>query len=493
MAAEESATRKIRDLGRSRAVSETLVTASDLQAAFEELRPDYLKLLADAGWPGDPADLLREIEAGRFSERTFPVGGILKWMSYRKPSGEISFYNNVEWAGDEPFEAFEVRLLSAGWRWAFIIPKACGNLALLSRAGASELDVSMISGVLELTDSEGRTIVIHGGETKTVTAPLQSTTRRGKAGFDTAVEVDEGSLELRDYGHPVAVTVDEGNQVSATVSATGRLLLAVPEGNPEPLPIRIGDATGTLSAGASMSSAWSDEDAVPPEVRIGFTVPRMAPRSGINAHWIAGIGSEIEVQVTGGDHGIESWTPMIDDQEATLDQLRGPWTVGEHTLAVVAIDKLGKDHHSDPIHFRYDIEPPALSWGIEGLGPIGSAGRPREGYLDDDPEDPPPARRGRRLLQIGDQEWETDSDHTQVVFRPQRKKGLRFEGIDVPLGPEQGLWILAEDDECGDAGRVSYDLVTGDGGVIVLRVEAVDCAGNAQRGRLSLTPAKKRR
>lgn len=484
----ESAPREIRDLGRSRAVSEPLETASDLQTTFEELREDYLELLQEAGWEGDPADLLQAIAEGRFIERTFPVGGKLPWMSYRKPSGKISFYRNVVWAGDEPFEAFEIRILSNDWRWAFIVPKLCGNLALLSRTGAGDLDVSLISGVLELTDTEGRPIVIRGGETKTVTAPLQdlSATRRGEAGFDTEVEVEEGSLELRDYGHPVAVTVDEGHQVSATVSTTGRLLLAVPESNPGPLPIRVGDATGTLSAGANMSSAWSTEGAVPPDVRIGFTVPRLAPRSGINAHWIAGIGSEIEVKVTEGDHGIDHWTPMIDDEEASLDALRGPWTVGEHTLEVLAVDKLGKSHRSDPIQFRYDIEPPELSWGVEGIGP-------RMGRLTaDDPGSPRPSLRGRRLLRIGNLEWQTDSDHTQVVVRPQRKKGLRFEGIDVPLGPEQGLWVLAEDNECGDAGSLSYDLLTGDDDEVVLRVEAVDCAGNAQRGRFSLVPRSKK-
>ncbi len=494
----ESAPREIRNLGRSRAVSEPLETASDLQTTFEELRSDYLELLEKAGWEGDPADLFQAIEEGRFTERTFPVGGRLPWMSYRKPAGQITFYSNVVWAGEAPFEAFEVRLLSNDWRWAFIIPKACGNLALLSRTGGGDLDVSVTSGVLELIDPEGRPIVIHGGETKTVTAPLQDlgAAQRGEAGFETSVEVEEGSLELRDYGHPISVTVDEGSTVSATLSPTGRLLLAVPESNPGPLPIRVGDAIGTLSAGAGMSSGWS-EDAEPPAVRIGFTTPRLAPRSGINAHWIAGMGAEIEVQVTEGDNGIEYWTPRIDDQETSLEALRGPWTVGEHTLAVVAVDGLGKRHQTDPIRFRYDVEPPELSWGVEGLGPIGPAGSlPEEGqagHLVDDSESPPPSLRGRRLLRIGKREWEADSDHTQVVIRPQHKKDQHFEGIDVPLGPEQGVWILAEDDECSDAGSLSYDLVAGDDGGVVLRVAAVDCAGNSRRGRLNLTRAEKKR
>ncbi len=483
----ESAPREIRNLGRSRAVSRPLETAADLQAVFEELRPDYVELLEKAGWEGDPADLLRAIAEGAFTERTFPVGGRLPWMSYRK-AGKIDFYRDVVWAGKEAFEAFEVRLTSNDWRWAFIVPKACGNLALLSRAGAGDLDVSVTRGVLKLTDPEGREIVVRSGESATVTAPLTApgATERGERGVETSVEVEEGRVELRDYGHPIAVTLEGGNTVSATISQAGRLLLAVPETNPGPLPVRVGDATGTLSAGAGMSSGWASADVEPPEVRIGFGAPHLAPRSGLHRHWIVGRETEIEIAVADAGSGVERWTPVIDGEETTRDALRGPWTVGEHTVAVVAVDGAGNRRQTDPVPFLCDTEPPELAWGVEGVAPMAPGS-----VANDDPGSPPPSLRGRRLLRVGKRHWETDSDSIQVVIRPQVRKPWRFEGLDVPLGRERGLWVLAEDAHCADAGRVAYDLAAEDDSTIVLRIEAVDCAGNARRGRLTLKRARR--
>ncbi len=247
------------------------------------------------------------------------------------------------------------------------------------------------------------------------------------------------------------------------------------------------------------------EDTAPPEVRISFTGPRLAPRSGLNNRWIVGPGMTIEVEVEDGSSGVEEWTPAIDGEEIATEAspqrgasgtLEGPWHRGEHSVTVVASDRAGNRREVE-VPFTFDPDPPELSWGVEGDGEVGNtASEP-----SDESARPAQSRRGRRELKIGKRYWQLDSDMAEILVRPQTGKPIGFggraggaqtEGGGV-IGRDNGLWVLAQDAVCSELDDLSYELVPGSKkGEYLLRIEAIDCVGNTRHGQLPLAKQKKR-
>ncbi len=229
------------------------------------------------------------------------------------------------------------------------------------------------------------------------------------------------------------------------------------------------------------------EDTTPPEVRISFTGPQLAPRSGLNDRWILGPGMEIEVEVEDALSGAGEWTAAIDGEQMTPEALKGPWTKGEHTVAVVASDRAGNRREVE-VPYVFDPDPPELSWGVEGGAALGStAGEPSDGSAR-------PSRpwRGRRKMKIGKRYWQFDSDMAEVLVRPQTGKPVGLEGLGS-IGRDHGLWVLARDAVCTELDDLNYELVPGsEKGEFLLRVEAVDCVGNTRHGQLPLAKQKKR-
>ncbi len=232
------------------------------------------------------------------------------------------------------------------------------------------------------------------------------------------------------------------------------------------------------------------EDDEPPEVRISFTGPRLAPRSGLNDRWIVGRGMEIEVEVEDAASGVGEWTPSIDGEEVAVEALKGPWTRGEHTFGFVAVDRAGNRRQVE-VPFTFDPDPPELSWGIEGGGALSQA----VGELDPAYAGTAPAFRGRRRMKIGKRTWQLDSDNAEILLRPRSGKpvGLvgRAEGAQAEpvssIGRDYGLWVLAEDAVCSELDDLRYELVPGsEKKSYVLRVRATDCVGNRRDGQLAL-------
>jgi hypothetical protein len=122
----------IKTLGTSNAVSRPGPRDGDqLKRIFQRNRADYEKVLREANWPGNPEDVFRAVENNQFSEAQYPVGHTFEWMAVRK-RGVAQSSGPVRWAGTAPFEAFEIRVESNDRAHRFLIPKACGNLALVS-------------------------------------------------------------------------------------------------------------------------------------------------------------------------------------------------------------------------------------------------------------------------------------------------------------------------------------------------------------------------
>ncbi len=170
-----------------------------------------------------------------------------------------------------------------------------------------------------------------------------------------------------------------------------------------------------------------------------------------------------------------------------MEALKGPWEEGEHTVAVTATDGAGNRRETEPIAFVYDTEPPRLTWGVEGSAvPVGSleGTAPLSGTV--------PPIYGHRLLRGYKRDWLLSSDLAQIVARPQTRKLIRFEGLATKIGPEKGLWLKAEDAVCPELDHLTYDLVPGNRKEpSLLRIEAMDCVGNALRWQRELRRSKR--
>lgn len=94
---------------------------------------------AMSSWPESPAteiancDTLRPQE-GFIAECAFQPGSMMKWMALRPNAPKdrtAGIVHNVRWAGAKPFSAFIFTATAGGRIYTFVVPKDCGNLALL--------------------------------------------------------------------------------------------------------------------------------------------------------------------------------------------------------------------------------------------------------------------------------------------------------------------------------------------------------------------------
>ena len=73
--------------------------------------------------------------AGVLVECSFAKGDTLEWMAYRpvvKGKRVATTIDQIRWSGAKPFAAFLFRVTRNDKVYTFVVPKACGNLALVS-------------------------------------------------------------------------------------------------------------------------------------------------------------------------------------------------------------------------------------------------------------------------------------------------------------------------------------------------------------------------
>lgn len=103
----------------------------DLRNRFREplLKPDFIEVLRQWGWQGDPDDLFRAAATNEIVEVQIPVGGTMPFMSSREDGRPVCL-RNVTWAGKEPISAYAFVFTSKGERYRCVTPKPCSNFYL---------------------------------------------------------------------------------------------------------------------------------------------------------------------------------------------------------------------------------------------------------------------------------------------------------------------------------------------------------------------------
>ena len=90
-------------------------------------------VLAQAGLGDISTSFLNVIATGYVSDTTVAPGTHMDWMALKR-AGRASVLRNVRWTGQQAFEAFQFSVEANGYSYTFVVPKICGNFALLSRA-----------------------------------------------------------------------------------------------------------------------------------------------------------------------------------------------------------------------------------------------------------------------------------------------------------------------------------------------------------------------
>jgi hypothetical protein len=239
-------------------------------------------------------------------------------------------------------------------------------------------------------------------------------------------------------------------------------------------------------------------DREPPTARLDLGGPHMQVGQTLFA------GPAVRFTATAEDSacGVGRVTATIDGRPIP-EGSTAPIAAGTHAAGGVAIDRCGNRADLAPIAFVVDAEPPAVRWEVGDRTLFATRGAPAAGVR--------PARRGRerdasapahldwtadgrswlrlytrRAGAAGEAVYGADriaADRPQI-FLALAGVTLVADGRPLAVGPDQMVWITAEDAGCG-VDRLSFrtraaDPSAGAGAAAVLEIDAVDLVGNAR-------------
>lgn len=117
----------------------------DLRALFRDpkLRADIESVLRQASWPGDAEDLRRAAASAEITAVQVPVGTRLPFMSTRRQGKPVALID-VEWAGKEPFAAYEFDFGSRGRRYRCLTPKICANFLVIDLGPLAAIELTRV-------------------------------------------------------------------------------------------------------------------------------------------------------------------------------------------------------------------------------------------------------------------------------------------------------------------------------------------------------------
>lgn len=101
------------------------------------MRRDIVRVLEGAGVGLLQADVLRILSEGAVTETTMAPGTVMEWMALRR-QGRAGIMRNVRWDGRQAEPAYEFVIDNLSETFTFLVPKVCGNIALVRREPSRE-------------------------------------------------------------------------------------------------------------------------------------------------------------------------------------------------------------------------------------------------------------------------------------------------------------------------------------------------------------------
>lgn len=166
-------------LGTSQAMCKPGVSsAEELQSYFINNRQLVEQVLQDAGWEGNPEDLFNAIAAGDFTAGSYAKGSKFDWTGLNK-DGRGQVLRNRIWAGEQPFDGFEVNVTSQCKIHKMVIPNACCNLSLMATTEittpAPVITIDANNQDVKVCADIGKEAVITRADGSSETVPLDDT------------------------------------------------------------------------------------------------------------------------------------------------------------------------------------------------------------------------------------------------------------------------------------------------------------------------------
>ena len=126
---------EIRVLGGPNRFSGPMHSVDDLRAMVNSNRTQFANVLAVAGLDRISSQVLDTLTTGNVIETSIAPNTHMEWMALKR-SGTPGLLRNVRWVGAQSFDAYQITVEDAGYNYTFVVPKVCGNLALVSRTAA---------------------------------------------------------------------------------------------------------------------------------------------------------------------------------------------------------------------------------------------------------------------------------------------------------------------------------------------------------------------
>ncbi|MDA8017139.1 MAG: LysM peptidoglycan-binding domain-containing protein [Thermoanaerobaculia bacterium] len=267
---------------------------------------------------------------------------------------------------------------------------------------------------------------------------------------------------------------------------------------------------GYPSGTEGFTVASDSEDQIPPNLDVSASGPHLPPRTGLNEMWILGPGATLGALVDDSQTGVEQIEYAVDGEPATADAWAGPWQPGAHEATLTAVDGAGNRAEALRVPFVYDVEAPALSWGVEGVGFLGDIATDASLTLAN-----PEPDRSKKIFEVDDphsfwwwrkQIWTVRHDGYQLTITPSRPVVVKVlassdnpsnDDLGVVLSPDRGIWVLARDEGCGPSLQLGYELDIAEErigrrrhGVLTLGLVAEDGVTNSGGAMLRIVTSK---
>jgi len=125
-------TKKLKEIGRySLCRFKGEIPTPEVTKMLIKRYADEIKFGFDMVGYGDQyLDFLDEAERGPLEETTIPVGGTFMWMMFWS-EGQVKVVEDLEWAGKESLPVYTFPVEENNKRYLFVMPKPCGNVALV--------------------------------------------------------------------------------------------------------------------------------------------------------------------------------------------------------------------------------------------------------------------------------------------------------------------------------------------------------------------------
>src|SRR5262249_47432037 len=120
----------VRTLGGPNRFSGPMRGVNDLRAMAAANRSQITAGLAQAGLGDIATQVMDTLTTGYIADTTIAPGTHFHWMALKR-AGRPDLLRNVRWTGRDSFEAYEFSVKYAGYNYTFMVPKVCGNFALL--------------------------------------------------------------------------------------------------------------------------------------------------------------------------------------------------------------------------------------------------------------------------------------------------------------------------------------------------------------------------